>query len=117
MSGVPVLITIDGIGPIAGRLFVEWRDVEALWEGDVGARPEPRGAWRVEIDEVPKRHVDAIWRAVNHLGPAAQIRIWGKAEAAHYVGMAYGRLGDPPLRGGARSLTLLGNGQATRVRS
>ncbi len=112
-SGTPVLVSIDGLGPLFGRLFVDPLDDERLFEDPVEGRFAPLLAWRVSIPEAPEQLVERLRPLLVSVGPPVEVRVWGAIEAPHYVGRAYGEL-VRPWSARSTGITLFGQGAIER---
>lgn len=110
-EGTLVLVTIDGAGPMLGRLVVEHVEAEQIELdaiSDYRASIDMHMLWRVELDEIPQRHWEHLRNLARALGPPAEVRLWHRIGAEHYTGQAYVEFGDAPLRGGPWPVRLLG---------
>ena len=110
-EGAPVLISIEDIGPLFGRAFVdEIGDFEVY---ELAERTSWVRSWRVEVPRIPHRLVQPLRAKLNTLSTPVEVRIWGAVGPDHYSGRAYGGFNGYAPGGGGEpymGLTLHGQG-------
>jgi hypothetical protein len=109
-EGAPVLVSIEDIGPLYGRVFIdEVGDFEMF---ELAESTRWHRSWRVEVSRVPHRLVQPLLAKLNTTGLPVEVRVWGEISQGHYVGKAYGGFGGVYPRSAEpyQTITLHGQG-------
>jgi hypothetical protein len=113
-EGTPVLVSVNDVGPIFGRLHLDEADYD-LGDPFEIARPAGRKSWRVEIKSVPPWFLSRTRDALLSMAGPVDVRLHPSVDDRDpYVGRAFGQLDIGSYMTPGYSLTLTGQGEIRR---
>lgn len=101
-SRTNVLISVDDIGPLFGRLHVEHDQEDDVIELVSEHRAKRLSVVRVVVPAVPVRLIEALSAKINRLSGPVEVRVWDAVRPGHVSFRAYGTIGRDSLSDGAR---------------
>lgn len=115
-EGGPVLVSVEGFGPLFGRAFVDEVGDDEMFE--LAERTQWRRSWRIDVPAVPYALVQPLRRVLDALDRPIEVRIWSAIQPGHYRGEAYGGFVHHLPRSGTPfyALELRGQGRIARAR-
>lgn len=113
-AGTPVLVSVNDVGPIFGRLHLDEADYD-LGDPFEIAQPGPRKSWRVEIKSVPSWFLAKTRGDLLSMSGPVDVRLHPSVDDRDpYVGRAFGQLDIGSYTTLSYSLTLTGQGAIRR---